>query len=148
MKKDDVIGGVMLLVVILVAGAFFFFAKQAPELAYGPVEVAGTSLAFDSVVSDMTVTFSPTVVQVGYITVHESIGGAPGPIVGTSQLLSPGSATSVTVDLVKPMTPSMPYVALMHVDNGDGTFVVKDDMPVTSGGASVRADFTSPGLKK
>lgn len=147
MKKDDVIGGVTLLIVILAVGAFFLFAKQAPELAYGPVEVAGTSLVFDSAVSDTAVTFTPTVVQAGYITVHESIGGAPGPIVGTSQLLLSGSMAA-TVDLVKPMTPSMPYVALMHVDNGDGAFVVKDDMPVTNGGTSVRADFTSPGLKK
>lgn len=147
MKKDDVIGGVMLLIVILAVGAFFLFAKQAPELAYGPVEIAGTSLAFDSVVSDTAVTFVPTAIQAGYITVHESLGGAPGPIVGTSKLLAPGSM-AVTVDLVKPMTPSMPYVALMHVDDGDGMFTVKDDMPVTNGGASVRADFTSPGLKK
>lgn len=141
-------GGVMLLIVILAVGAFFVFAKQAPELSYAPVEVAGTTLVFDSVVSDTAVTFTPTLVRAGYITVHESIGGAPGPIVGTSQLLSAGSAASVTVDLIKPLTPSMPYVALMHVDNGDGTFVVKDDMPVTNGGASVRADFTSPAIKK
>ena len=148
MKKDDVMGGVMLLIVILAVGAFFMFAKQAPELSYAPVEVAGTTLVFDSVVSDTAVTFTPTLVRAGYITVHESIGGAPGPIVGTSQLLSAGSAASVTVDLSKPLTPSMPYVALTHVDNGDGTFVVKDDMPVTNGGVSVRADFTSPAIKK
>jgi hypothetical protein len=147
MKRDDVIGGAMLLVMILAIGAFFLFAKQAPELAYGPVEATGTSVQFDSSISDEAVKFTVTTVRTGYITVHESIGGAPGPIIGVSSLLPVASTALVTIDLTKPMTPSMPYIALMHVDNGDGTFVIADDMPVTNNGASVRADFTSPGLK-
>ncbi len=148
MKKDDLTGLVMVLIAIGLMAGFFIFAKNVPQLTYGPVEVAGSSLSVSSVPSDMEVDVETTVIKPGFITIHESIGGAPGPMVGTSSVIATGSNQSIKVSLSKPMTPLMPYIALMHVDNGDGEFVGLDDAPVMSDGKSVRADFTSPVEKK
>lgn len=147
MKKDDIIGGVMLLIVILAVGAFFLFAKQAPELAYGPVEIAGSTIVA-SASGDGEVEVTATLIEPGFVTIHQSLGGAPGPIIGSSGYIEAGSDVPMTLILSELMEPGTTYIALLHVDNGDGTFVVKDDMPVTSGGVSVRADFTSLALKK
>ncbi len=147
MKKDDIVGGVLLLIAILGIGTFFFFAKPAPELSYGPIEVAGSSIAATAV-GDAEVDIIAAVQRSGFVSIHESVGGAPGPIIGYSGLISVGSNVSVTILTSQLMTPGLPYVALLHVDNGDGTFIIKDDMPVTSNGVSVRADFNAPAVKE
>ncbi len=143
MKKDDIIGGVFLLVAILGMGAFLFFAQQAPQTSYGPVEIAGSVVAAVPT-SSLEVTVSGTIVKSGFITIHQAMGTAPGDIVGVSSLLPAGVLSDTVIHLTKPMVYAGPYVALLHVDNGDGTFVVNDDMPVTNSGATVRADFSAP----
>ncbi len=143
MKKDDIIGGVFLLTAILGMGAFLFFAQQAPQISYGPVEIAGSIIAA-APNSDLEVIVSGTIVKSGFITIHQAMGTAPGDIVGVSSLLPVSVLADTVIHLTKPMVYAGPYVALLHVDNGDGTFVVKDDMPVTNGGATVRADFNAP----
>lgn len=143
MKKDDIFGGVILLIVIVAIGLFLYFAKSAPELSYGPVELTGSVLRATPN-STTEVTISGTLVKSGFVTIHQAMGTAPGEIVGTSGLIGAGTFSDVVIHLTKPMEYAGPYVALLHVDNGDGVFVVKDDMPVTSNGASVRADFNSP----
>lgn len=147
MKKDDMIGGVFLLIAILGMGAFLFFARQAPQTSYGPVEIVGSVIAA-APNSDLEVTVSGMIVKSGFITIHQAMGTAPGDIVGISGLLPAGTLADTVIHLTKPMVFAGPYVALLHVDNGDGTFVVKDDMPVTSSGATVRADFDAPVEKK
>ncbi len=143
MKKDDYIGGALLLVALLGLGAFFLFAQNAPQLAYGPVEIAGSTIA--AVASgDGEVEVTATLVEPGFVTVHRSIGGAPGPIIGSSGYIESGFDVAMTLLLSELMETGMTYVALLHVDNGDEQFVAADDMPVTSGGASVRADFIGP----
>lgn len=143
MKKDDIFGGVILLIVIAAIGLFLYFAKSAPELNYGPVEIPGSAImgvtTMDGYVQVTVATKKP-----GYITLHRSIGGAPGSIVGISGLVSIGD------DWIVPITPSeilekgLTYIALLHVDNGDGIFRVNDDMPVVSNDVSVRSDFVAP----
>ena len=147
MKKDDIVGGVILLVVILGMGLFFYFAQQAPQSSYGPVELAGSALRATPT-SSLEVTVSGMLVEPGFITIHQAMGTAPGDIVGVSGLLPVGTLADTVIHLTKPMVYAGPYVALLHVDNDDGVFVVKDDMPVTNGGATVRADFNAPVEKK
>lgn len=143
MKKDDIIGGVFLLIAILGMGVFLFFAQQSPQISYGPVEIVGSVIAAVPT-SSLEVTVSGTIVRSGFITIHQAMGTAPGDIVGASSLLPAGTLADTVIHLTKPMVYAGPYVALLHVDNGDGMFVVKDDMPVTNGGATVRADFNAP----
>lgn len=143
MKKDDIIGGVFLLVAILGLGAFFLFAKNAPQLSYGPVEIAGSTIAAIAA-GDGEAEVTATLVEPGFVTIHRSIGGAPGPIIGSSGYIEAGTDVTMTLVLSELMETGTTYIALLHVDNGDKRFVTEDDMPVTSSGASVRADFIGP----
>lgn len=140
MKKDDIIGGIILLVVIAAIGLFFFFAKSAPELSYGPVEIAGSTITANAK-STIEVEVTATLIESGFVTIHQSIGGAPGPIIGSSGFIAADENTSVTISTSEPMDVGLTYVALLHVDNGDEKLVITQDMPVTSNGVSVRADF-------
>ena len=140
MKRDDIIGGALLLIAIIAIGLFFVFAKSAPELAYGPVEITGSAITASAKVNG-EIDVTATLMQPGFVTIHQSIGSAPGPIIGESGYLMAGVDVDTTIILSELMTPGLTYIALLHVDNGDETFVVIDDMPVTSEGKSVRADF-------
>lgn len=146
MTKQDIQGGVILLIVILLIGGFFLFAKETPQLAYGPVEITG-SVIVAKPTSNMNVDVSGAFIKDSFITIHQAMGEAPGEIIGISQLIKAGSTETFSIPLTKPMVYAGPYLALLHVDNSDGTFVVKDDMPVTSGGKTVRSDFTAPVVK-
>lgn len=141
MKSNDIIGGVLLLGAIVGIGAFFLFAQKAPELAYGPVEIPGSTITATAL-GDGEVEVIATLIQPGFVTVHQSLGGAPGPIIGTSGYIDSGTDVAMTILLSESMSTGTTYIALLHVDNNDKQFVVADDMPVTNGGASVRADFT------
>ncbi len=143
MKKDDIIGGAFLLTAILGLGAFFLFAENGSELAYGPVEIPGSTIAATAS-GDGEVEAIVTLIEPGFVTIHQSIGGAPGPILGTSGYLETGADVGVTLMLSELMEAGTTYVALLHVDDGDERFAASEDMPVTSGGTSVRADFISP----
>lgn len=147
MKKDDIFGGVILLIVIVMIGLFLYFAKSAPELSYGPVEIPGSALSVTTPAEYETKILA-TLVKPGFVTLHRSIGGAPGPIVGVSNFLNSGENIDVNIKLTAEMTKDEQFVLLLHVDNGDETFVVADDMPVTSNGESVRANFVSPGVRQ
>jgi hypothetical protein len=140
MKKDDIMGGVMLIIVVAIAGAFFLFAPEAPEISYGPVDLPGSAMAATAL-GNGEVEVVATLVKPGYVTIHQSIGGAPGPMIGLSGYLNAGEDIATTIVLSELLQPGLPFVALLHVDNGDAEFVTTDDMPVTSGGVSVRSDF-------
>ena len=141
MKKDDIFGGVILLIVILGIGMFLYLAKSAPELSYGPVEIAGSAIAATAP-GDGEVDIVVTLIKPVFITIHRTIGSAPGPIIGSSGLISAGENVSVTILVTEQMDAGSPYIALLHVDNDDGKLVIPQDMPVTSNGASVRSDFS------
>lgn len=143
MKRDDYIGGALLLTAILGLGAFFLFANNAPQLTYGPVEIAGSAIAATAS-GDGEVEVTATLIEPGFVTVHQSIGGAPGPIIGSSAYIEAGSDVEMTVLLSELMEAGTTYIALLHVDDGDERLNTAEDMPVTNGGASVRADFIGP----
>ncbi len=140
MKKDDIIGVIMLVIALAVIGGFLFLAPKASELVYGPVDIVGSTLsAFAS--NDSEVAVAGNIVRPGFVTIHESVGLAPGLIIGTSAIIPAGAASADVISLTSPMSAGLTYIALLHVDNGDGVFVTADDMPVTSNGMSVRSDF-------
>lgn len=120
-------------------GLLFFVAPKADETPYGPVEVTGSSIDVSSPETyrvDAWVSLN----QPGFITVHESVGGAPGPVLATSTYMDTTAVvTSIAVD--PEMTSGAEYVALLHVDNGDKQFSMYDDLPVMSEGNVVKATF-------
>lgn len=142
-KKTDIVRVVGLSLVIVACAAFFMFMPRGKELSYSPIEIPGSLIAA-SASTDAEVHITTTLVQPGYVTIHQSISSAPGPMIGVSGYMDVGENQAMTIMTSEAMTPQTSYVALLHVDNGDGHFVVTEDMPVTSNGQSVRADFIAP----
>ncbi len=143
LKKSDIIVFVIILAAIVGLAALFFIAPSAPaDLGYAPVEIPGSTLAVTPGASwEGMELFTVNLVQDGFITVHQSMGGAPGPIIGTSGFLDHGLHDGTGVKLDTPLVPGQSYIALLHVDNGDQVFTVADDLPVSADGQVVRVDF-------
>lgn len=133
---------VLVAVVAMVAGfgALIAFAPKSSGLAYAPVEVTGSLMGTVNVESMTSVQLAFTLKKPGFITLHEAVGDAPGPVIFTSPYMDEYS-TSARFALTTPLLAGMSYVALLHVDNGDQTFVIAEDLPVMSNGAVVRQDF-------
>ena len=64
----------------------------------------------------------------GFVVVHEDDGGKVGKIVGTSSLLNAGETKEVTV--MMKIHAGLSHLAMLHVDNGDGVFDEKQDLPL------------------
>lgn len=124
----------------------FFVAEQAPrtdELGYVPVEVDGAQLleAYAPSLEAMNVVVDIPVPT--FVTVHEAIGAAPGPIIGQSGYMEPGKR--MTSMAMRPLlTPGKTYIVLVHKDDGDSIFDIEKDLPVMNAGAVLRADVVAP----
>ncbi len=142
-KKSDIIVLVVILACIAGLGALFFAAPPAkPD--YVPVDAPGSTLAITPGASWANMQlFTVNLVKGGFITIHDAIGKAPGPIVATSGYLDPGLHDGTGVRLTTPLDPTKDYIALLHADNGDQVFTVADDLPVSVDGTVLRLDFQS-----
>ncbi|MFH1632132.1 MAG: hypothetical protein ABIA47_03925 [bacterium] len=141
--KKDILTIISILVVILALGAYFVFAPKAPELDYRPVDVGGGSITVEDQYDMDRVVLDATLAAPGFITIHESMSGAPATIIGTSQYLDIGTYDDLTIMLVDEMLPGYSYITLLHADDGDGIFVIDDDLPVEVDGEVVRPDFVA-----
>jgi hypothetical protein len=73
---------------------------------------------------------SVTLPAQGFIAVHADADGAPGPVIGVSNLLAAGTSTDVEVIFDEPLEESAKVFPMVHIDmDGDGeyTFVPPDD---------------------
>ncbi len=128
MKQYLEIGLVGIIVILL--GAFFFLSKEASDLAYYQVPLESGSIVVGELPEDgRGVPLTVAIPKNGFVTIHESLSGAPAEIIGTSALIIAGESET-TIPLTTTMIPGTSYLALLHVDNGDGVFVVNDDLPV------------------
>lgn len=79
----------------------------------------------------------------GFIAVHGNSDGAPGPVIGNSELLPAGVTTDVVVELDSPLVTSDMVFPMAHIDmDGDGVyeFMPPDnaiDIPATTADGSV-----------
>lgn len=142
MKLNDIMTVGVVVIGLGVIGAIVFVAPEAPELNYGAVEVAGTVFAEYSETSDGVITVKGEMGAPGYVTVHTSIGGAPGPVIGQSGYLEQGPfMTSMVVQ--QSVAAGETYVVLAYKDDGDATLAIGADMPIASNGKVVRADIVA-----
>ena len=146
MKKEDLTGLVILLAIIAIIAAFFIFAPNASELSYKPVEVTGSQLTVAE--PDLghlgEITVDATVKTPGFITFHEAIGQAPGPVVGTSAYLETGQYQGLVIKLQQPLEPDNQFFALLFKDGGNKVFDLGVDLPVMSNGAVIKVHFITP----
>jgi predicted ribosomally synthesized peptide with SipW-like signal peptide len=91
-------------------------------------ESDGSSVVVDSV----------TLPEGGYVVIHESDGGAPGPVLGNSSYLPAGTSSDVTVTLDSPISGSQELIAMAHKDDGDQQYEFPNaDGPYTKDGSAV-----------
>lgn len=100
----------------------------------GPAELTADDQSGDG--TELTVA-SVTLPAAGYVAVHADADGAPGPVIGHSELLPEGESTDVVVPLDPPVDATATVWPMAHVDtneNGEYDFAppeVTDDGPAT-----------------
>lgn len=70
--------------------------------------------------------------QSGFIVVHKDSSGAPGQVIGTSNLLEPGDYSGIEIDLSEKIESGDKLYAMIRQDNGDGVFNSQEDNPITN----------------
>ena len=138
MQKGDVFGVVIVVALLVGVGAFFAYAPKASRVVYAPTEIAGSSLTLLTQTEERSVLVAAEVKQVGFVTVHQAIGDAPGPVIGQSPLLAVGSHPELSLETTEPLRPPNDYFVLLFVDDGDGVFEAGIDLPVMSEGQVVK----------
>lgn len=137
MKKQDIFGLVCIVAMLGGLAALFAFAPQTPEVAFQPVEVPGSSLTFVSA-DAKSVTVDATLGKAGFVTLHELIGGAPGPILAVSEYLEAGTHAGYTFSVRGGLQPDTDYMLLMTVDGGNKVYDAGVDLPVMVNGEVIR----------
>jgi hypothetical protein len=148
MKKEDLTGLIILLAMIAIIAAFFLFAPNAPELAYKPVEVTGSSLTVaEPDLEHLGEIHVDAVIKTpGFITFHEAIGQAPGGVVGSSTYLLPGEYKDLVIPLARPLESDNQYFALLFKDNGNKVYDAGVDLPIMSDGAVIKVHIVTPAM--
>lgn len=72
----------------------------------------GTTVMIDSV----------TLPNGGFVAIHSDDGGAPGPVIGVSELLPAGTSEDVEVTLDTPLDADATIFPMAHIDDGNGTY--------------------------
>ncbi len=116
---------------------------QAEEMA-GP-EMSPAELVVDAQTSDGTTIniVSVTLPSAGFVAVHSSVDGAPGPVIGVSDLLTNGTSTDVTITLDEALAATDTVFPMVHIDvdeDGQYTFMPPDnaiDLPATTADGAV-----------
>lgn len=143
MKNNQVVLLIVSIFLLIIFGYFLFGAEEADELAYRPIDVGGGAIMVENQVDMNRVVLDVEVVEPGFVSIHESMSGAPARLIGNSGLLEPGFHEGVEIILNTPMIPGFRYITLLTVDNGNGVFELGVDLPVMVDGEVVRPDFVA-----
>ena len=85
---------------------------------------------------------SVTLVEPGFVVIHDNADGEPGAVLGHSELLEPGTHEDVSIALDSPGTGTGVW-PMLHTDDGDGAYEFPGpDAPLTIDGAPVM-DYVS-----
>lgn len=142
MKKLDFFIRVVFPVAFLVFVIYvMFFAPKASEISYAPVDVGGGSITVQNQDDLNKVVLGAEFVAPGFVSIHESMSGAPAQVIGHTSLMDVGNYESIEILLDQMMLPGYRYITLMTVDDGDGVFEPGIDLPVKVNGQVIRPDF-------
>lgn len=109
------------------------------EPVTGPATISGSDQSGDG----SSVIASVSLPTGGFIAVHADLDGGPGPVIGSSELLSAGDNADVVIQLATPIDADTPVWPMAHVDaNGNGVYEfappdVAIDVPALTADGSV-----------
>ncbi len=122
-------------IIVFITGVVFFFrgSKEEP----GPASNSSGLIISNSAiyVAEQTpgTNVSVSIVRLekpGFVIIHEDAAGAPGKILGVSDLLPAGETENLPpIMLSRATTDEETIYAMLHFDNGDGQFDAADDKP-------------------
>lgn len=134
MNRNVVIGIIVVIVLILLGVAFMGNNDANDALENNENETSGSVDTSTLIVAEnavnveaqrpgSTATVSSVMVEDrGFVVVHESVNGAPGKVLGSSSLLVAGQTLNVSLPLTEALKDGQKYIAMVHIDNGDGVF--------------------------
>lgn len=131
---------------VIVGGLVLLLTKApaAPELTYVPKEYTGSEVMVQGQPSGAQAIISTVSAKTAsFITVHESLSGAPAQIIGQSALLPVGDYSNVAIRLTQETLPGYRYIVLLMADDGDGVYEPGIDVPVMSEGQVIKRDFVT-----
>lgn len=156
MSKQATVWSIVIIVLIVILGLIIWSGNDGTEVSEpadndNTGEVSGivgeNELEIvDQVVGTRTVTAASVFLEnPGYIAIHGSLAdGTPGAVLGSSELLPAGQSRNVSIPLSSGLVADRDYIAMLHIDNGDGTFNAAADLAARdSGGNEVRTTFES-----
>lgn len=119
--------------------------EAAPTTAEEGPAISPADIVFEAQESDgrSIVVASVTLPSPGFIAVHGNADGAPGPVIGNSELLPEGVSTDVVVEFDSPLEATDMVFPMAHIDmdgNGVYEFMPPDnavDIPATKADGSV-----------
>lgn len=112
-------------VVVVLAGCSTGTDDTTTTAELGEPPVSPAEVVFEAQTSDgaTIVVASVTLPAAGFIAVHGNSDGAPGPVVGHSDLLPEGTSTGVSITLDEPLTQSDLLFPMAHIDiDRDGVY--------------------------
>ena len=134
---------VVVIIVLIVIGVLVFGGKgsQAPATTSESPSPSTSATAVNRIT--MTDQYPGNVVYLnsvqldkpGYVAIHKDNNGQPGDIIGYTHFdagINPGKVT-----LKEPMIDGKVYYAMLHSDNGDGTFDPTSDAPLMDASGNV-----------
>ena len=143
MRLNDVLGLLAGIVVLGGLGAYFLWSPEGTRVEYVPTEVTGSQVTEIQVADDgRSVLIDANIEQAGFLTINAALGEAPGPALASSELLEPGEYDGVQVEVEPSLDASGEYFVLMFVDDGDGVYEPRIDLPVMSDGQVIKEPFS------
>lgn len=143
MSKQSRIGAIIAVIALaaLIGGAAYWRERQAalepeapsagPGAATQPIIVGKNAIfvADQPPGSGITVGFA-LIERDGFVAIHEERAGTHGAVIGASALLGMGESRNVDVSLDRRSQDGETLFAMLHADDGDGTFDAAKDLPV------------------
>ncbi len=137
MKKGDIWGFVSLGIVLGGLALLFVFSPERKAFVFQPLEVPWSALVLADV-SDQAVVLDAVLGKAGFITLHQRVGDAPGPLLASSTLLSEGIHSAFVLEVSGGLSDLESYLLLMVADDGDGVYEPGVDLPVMVDGQVIR----------
>jgi hypothetical protein len=133
-KKGWIIG---IIVIIVLIGSYFMLRGGSDQATPGIVAGDQNSITVgDQNADSVAVLVSDVSLRApGYIEIHADDNGKVGAIVGSSSLLQPGDHKNVSV--IATLLPGKSYYAMLHTDDGNGTFDPAKDEPTLDNAGNI-----------
>lgn len=140
MEKNWLWAGALGVVAIIVIVIVIFAVRGGYQKPQAPVvtqvESPTTVLPSNSVSvsaqkAGKVATVSATLGESGYVVIHEETDGKPAKVIGNLSVLPSGSYNNLTVNLTRASKDGENLYAMLHLDDGDGTYGFPDeDFPI------------------